>query len=182
MNKRGQFYLIAAIFVVLIIFGTSGVATYTIVKSKPKTITDLSKDLNRETYKIVEYGILNNQVLKDVEKNFAERDISSYILKKSEDINLIFIYGGKNNINSILIKKDKTGEINLANSGIQTSGKFSGFKEIKRNNDFIEVDILEKKYEFKIKDNEMFYFLIVSQKDGEIFVERNEETKRNKRE
>ncbi|MEK6914765.1 MAG: hypothetical protein AABW83_03895 [Nanoarchaeota archaeon] len=181
MNKRGQFYLIASIFIVLIIFGTSSIATYTIIKPEPRTITDLSNDINRESYKIIEYGIFNNKNLNELSSKFAGEEISKYVLKKDEDANILFLYGNKNDINAIAIGKEDTGNIEIGEFNFQVNNDFS--RKIKPiiKNDLVEVKISGKKYNFKIKDNEMFYFLMVKEKDGEIFVERNEEDKNTKK-
>ena len=181
MNKRGQFYLITALFVILILFGTSSIATYTTIRPEPKTITDISNDLNRETYKIVEYGIFNGKNLYEIESKFAGEDISKYILKKSEDANIIFVYGNKDDINGISVGKTDTGKITMGNSNFQTNNEYSLKIKPKVENGLVKVKVLNKEYDFKIKDNEMFYFLIVKEKDGEIFVERNEENKNKKK-
>lgn len=176
-NRKGQFYLIAAIFVILILFGTSSVATYTIIKPSPKTISELSTDINRESYKIIEYGIFNNKNLNELASKFAGDEISKYVLKKSEDANVLFVYGNKNDINAIAVGKENTGSIKIGNSVFGVNNEFSRkIKPIVKNG-LVEVEILNNKYNFKIKDNEMFYFLIVKERNGEIFVERNEEDK-----
>lgn len=183
MNKRGQFYLITAVFVILILFGTSSVVTYTSVKPEPKTITDISNDLNRETYKIVEYGIfngVNREDLTKIESKFAGEDISKYIVKKSEDANIVFVYGDKNDINAISVGKENTGNIAIANSNFGTNNEYSFKTKPIVKDGLVKVKVLNKEYDFKIKENEMFYFLIVKEKDGEIFVERNEENKNKK--
>lgn len=181
MNKRGQFYLITALFVILILFGTSSVATYTAVKPEPKTITDISNDLNRETYKIVEYGIFNGKNLKEIESKFAGEDISKYILKKSENANIIFVYGNNKDINVISVGKVDTGKITIANSNFGPNNEYSLKTKPIVKDGLVKVKVLNKEYDFKIKENEMFYFLIVKEKDGEIFVERNEENKNKKK-
>lgn len=180
MDKRGQFYLITALFVILILFGTSSIATYTSVKPEPKTITDISNDLNRETYKIIEYGIFNERDLKEIESKFAGEDISKYVLKKSEDANIVFVYGDKEDINALSVGKTDTGNITIGNSNFQANNEYSRKIKPVVENGLVKVKVLNKEYDFKIKDNEMFYFLIVKERDGEIFVERNEENKNKK--
>lgn len=181
MNKRGQFYLITALFVILILFGTSSIATYTTIRPEPKIITDISNDLNRETYKIIEYGILNEKDLNQIESKFAGEDISKYILEKSEDANIVFVYGNKNDVNALSVGKTDTGKITIGTFSFHANNEYSRkIKPIVKDG-IVKVKVLNKEYDFKIKDNEMFYFLIVKEKDGEIFVERNEENKNKKK-
>ena len=178
MNKSGQFYLIAAVFIVLILFGTNSIATYATVRPEPKTIVDVSDELNRETYNIVEYGVLNARNIEELGDQFAGKDVSQYFLKKSEDSNIVFVYGKKGEVRAVKVKNRNTGNIVIGNSNFETDNTFSIKNSMpKIVNGFVEVEVLGKSYKFEVKDNEMFYFLIVKERDDEVFVERNKEDK-----
>ena len=58
MNKKGQFYLIAAIIIVIVLVSLNSISTNFILHSKPQTIEEISSDVNRESYKVIEYGLL----------------------------------------------------------------------------------------------------------------------------
>lgn len=176
-NKKGQFFLIAAIFIVLILFGSAGIASYATVKPEPKTITEVSEELNRETYSVIEYGVLNDENLDDLATKFAGEDISKYFLKKSEDANVVFVYGNQSEIEAISVKNQDTGKIKIGNSNFNTNNDFSDKISLEDNDGdgFVEVTVLEKDYKFEVKENQFFYFLIVKERDDEIFVERNKE-------
>lgn len=178
-NKKGQFYLIAAIFIVMIMFGTSSIATYATVKPEPRTITEVSEELNRETYNIVEYGILSGTNINSLAKNFSGEDISKYFLKKSEDANIVFVYGDESDINAISVGKEDTGTISIGGTGFNTNNDFSRITSLSDGDGdgFVEVEVLDRNYKFEIKNNQMFYFLIVKERGDEVFVERNKEDK-----
>ena len=47
--------------------------------------------------------------------------------------------------------------------------------EPEENKGFLELEVNKIPYRFKIKPNEMFYFLIVKSRGDEVFIERNKE-------
>ena len=58
-QKKAQFYLVAAIIIVMILVGIASIQTYAIAKPKPRKIKDISAELNEETSRIIDYGIYN---------------------------------------------------------------------------------------------------------------------------
>ncbi len=80
MQKRGQFYIIAAVLIALIIITLTGMTTYAVIKSKPKTIYSLSSDLKKEGPRIVDFGIYKNNNLSGVIENFTDREFAGYFL------------------------------------------------------------------------------------------------------
>ena len=180
MNKRDQFYIIAAILIVMVLFGMASISTYVVVKPEPKTIYDLSKDLDRESYKILEYGIYNKEDLTTLSESFSGEDIARYFLKKTDNANIGFVYGDKNDLNFLTYNHTNTGGITVGGSRWDTYKDYSkkrkadidDFKNINGQN-FIKVNILEKDYLFELRDNEMFYFIIAKKRGEEVFFERN---------
>lgn len=180
MNKRGQFYIIAAILIVMILFGMASISTYTIIKPEPRTIYDLSKDLNRESYKVLEYGIYNKEDLTDLSESFSGEDVAKYFLKKTDNANIVFVYGDKTDLNLLSYDDIITGSVKVGNSEWPIHNQYSkkrkadndDFEKI-NDRDFVKVKILDKDYFFELRDNEMFYFIIVKKRGDEVFVERN---------
>jgi|TARA_Y100000310_G_scaffold4864_1_gene5748 hypothetical protein len=175
-GKRGQFYLIAAIFIILIMFGTTSIATQASVKPEPRTIKDLGDELNRETYKIIEHGVVKDTNLTELIESFSGKDMGEYILKNSEDASIVFVYGNKDDYNAIAIANEGIGKITIGNTGGFKSEVHRGKRqEPKKEGDFLELKVNDTLYKFKIKPNEMFYFLIVKYRVDEVFIERNKE-------
>ena len=55
-----------------------------------------------------------------------------------------------------------------------TTGTFVNRTRITDDGDkIVNVTILNRNFDFEIRENEMFYFLITQEKEGEIYVERN---------
>lgn len=180
-DKRGQFYLIAAVFIVLILFGFNSVNNYAIVKPEPRSITDISEELNREAYSLIEHGIFNEENIDNLVSGFTQEDIPEYVLKNDEDAAMVFVFGNKEGLDVVSVKNREIGDITIAGTQLTDVTTFARRKnDIDTSGDFAEVTVLEKDYKFQLKDNEMFYFLIVKERGEEVFVERNEEDKSNK--
>jgi len=182
-NKRGQFYIIAAIFILMILFGMTTITTYAITKPEPRTIDDLSNELNREGYHIVEYGLYHGKDLTELTDKFAGEDIGNYLLETTKDASIVFLYGNREKLYSLTYIKENTGNIGVGGTDWKPSGNFAKKREIPVNpsDNEITLDIQideekgkrDYKYLFDLRDNEMFYFVILKERDGEIFIERN---------
>ena len=174
-GKRGQFYLIAAIFIILIMFGTTSIATQALVKPEPITIKDLGDELNRETYKIIEHGVVLEKELTPLIESFSKEDMAKYILKNSEDASIVFVYGKEEGYNAIAVENKGIGAITIGGSELENKKLNFREGEPEKEGDFLELKVNDILYKFKIKPNEMFYFLIVKSREGEVFIERNKE-------
>jgi len=206
LNKRGQFYIIAAVIIVMILSGMAGVSTYSIIKSEPKTIYNIRDNLKREGMKLVDYGIFNEGNLGDGEdldklvQNFAGVDIADYFLKKTNNANIIFIYGNKVKLNALQYDVVSVGDIKVGGSdwglednrynlkenveGIIFDGADIGVGAVGSEDEgYIKVTLLGNTYDFELEDNQMFYFVIVQQSEDkeETFVEKSEKNKGEKR-
>ncbi len=142
-GKKGQFYLIAAIFIILIMFGTTSIATQASVKPEPRTIKDLGDELNRETYKIIEHGVVKDADLNKLIENFSGKDMGEYILKNSEDASIVFVYGNKEDYNAIAIDNEGIGKITIGNTGSETKVYRGIGKKPKKDSsgDFLELKV-----------------------------------------
>ena len=178
-GKRGQFYLIAAIFIILIMFGTTSIATQALVKPEPRTIKDLGDELNRETYKIIEHGVVLEKELTPLIESFSKEDMAKYILKNSEDASIVFVYGKEEGYNAIAVENKGIGAITIGGSELENKKLNFREGEPEKEGDFLELKVgpvgNDIPYKFKIKPNEMFYFLIVKYRGDEVFIERNKE-------
>ena len=174
-GKRGQFYLIAAIFIILIMFGTASIATQALVKPEPRTIKNLGNELNRETYKIIEHGVVKDTELTPLIENFSGKDMGEYILKNSEDASIVFVYENRTGYNTIAVENKGIGVIKIGGSTLTDEGLNFREGEPEESEGFLELEVNKILYRFKTKPNEIFYFLIVKSREGEVFIERNKE-------
>ncbi len=176
-NKKGQVYLLAAIIISIAVIGLGSRGNWISVKPSPKVIYDLEEDLKKESYEIVDYGIYNGQDVDLLIENFIDSEFAPYFLRKTDDSNIVFVYGDKNNLKAMKYQSAISGEINAkigANVNWQNFGTFSEEIDVVLHGDEIVVSVLDRDYFFNLRDNEMFYFIIVQKRDGEIHVEIND--------
>lgn len=106
-NKRGQFFLIAAL---VIIVTLSSIMIYqNRVKTRPldDKIVSLANQISAESSVVIDYGVANNE---EKLKDFLG-DFSSDLLSTNPNVGLIFFFGNKTDINIL----------NLANETINVS-------------------------------------------------------------
>lgn len=185
MNKRGQFYILAAILIVVVLTGITTMSTYTVIKTKSRTIESMGKELKEEGYRIIDYAMVNNQPSSEVKpfeelNDFTENYYQEYFLTKTDNASIIFIYGNKSNLYATNYDTISAGSIRatLGNIG-PTWGIVSGF--VNRTTlatplnpaSSIKVVLFDKNYNLELKDNEMFYFAIMQEKEGERYIEKD---------
>ena len=177
MNKRGQFYLVAAIIIVLAVSGIASVKTYAIIKSEPRNIEDISSELKEETMRIVDYGIYSQENLTKVLNNFTDSEFAPYFLKKTDGTNIVFIYGNKYDLYSVQYLEKETGTVYATLGGASPSWQevsvYTNRSKLTEFGEILTITVLDRDFNFTIMDNEMFYFLITQEKEGEVFVGRN---------
>ena len=175
MRKKGQFYLIAAIIIVVVLLGLSSLTNYIVEKKEPARFYDLSEEINEESYRVSEYSIINQ----DKNSEFIE-DFVSYAGEELD--NFAVLYGDVNSANITYYKKQDTGEITLTSGGnILTT--ITGTRElspegtaiIENPGDQISVDLLDKTYNFQLKDGENFIFIITKQEEENVYIKKTEE-------
>lgn len=178
MNKRGQFYIIAAVIIVLAISGLTSISTYAITRPEPRVIESLSSDLKTEGPRIVDFGILNKTDPEDILESFTKEEFAPYFLQKTENANILFIFGNKTSLYGVRYRKELSGTISASIGGQVSWYITNPYSEkidlnVYPSDESIKVNLLNNTYQFELKDNEMFYFLIGQEKEGEVYVERN---------
>ena len=180
-NKKAQFYIVAAIIIVLVLAGIASIKTYAIVMPEPRAIQDLGSELQEETSRIVEYGIYNSATtnLNSLLYNFTDEEFAPYFLQKTSDTGIVFVYGNQTGLEAVQYLEEYTGTVSATigtiSSSWTTTVNYANTTTITPGltDQEINVTILNKTFDFKLQNNEMFYFVIVQEKDGETYVERN---------
>jgi|SRR3989344_2228223 len=181
-NKRGQFYIIAAIIIVTILIGSTSIVSYAKLSKRPKNIESLGQELNEEGSRIVSHGISNDKDIKILLNNFTDSEFAPYFLEKTDGTNIIFVYGNASNLSAVKYDTTSTGTIS-ANIGsgsinwVEASSFAERIQVIPTDPLVVNITLesgIEREYEFKLRNNnEMFYFVIIQEKEGEVFVEGN---------
>ena len=169
INKRGQFYLIVAVIIIVAIIGITAVSNYVISPNDSESIKlyELSKDLRLEGESVINYGLFNDRELDLVLQEFTQ-DYGGYINDKENDI--YFVYGNEESVKIIGYIKQGTGSIGLNIGGSASNFQFTGSStsaaslnlnpEEIQNNPNVLITIGTKRYPFEIKRGENFFFII----------------------
>ncbi len=169
MNKRGQFYLAAAIVIVVVIIGFAAIQNYT-KKQSSSQLYDVKDELGIEGGKVLDYGTYNLDSEEDKEQLLIDFT-SNYSEYAGEERNLYFVFGNSEKIYVIKYEEIASGSISINIGGI-TSGleTYTSGGEIESyvpegNEVIITIDGLD--YEFELKRGENFYFIISQDIEGE---------------
>lgn len=171
LNKSGQFYLAAAIVIIVMIVGFAAVQNYTQKQSSIK-LYDVKDELGIEGGKVLDFGTYN--VASDTEKEQLILDfISNYSEYAGEGRNLYFVFGNQNKIYVIKYEEVVTGSISVSlgevrsNVDIFETGESSEVYYPEEGDTAITVTIGDLDYTFELKRGQNFYFIISQEVGGE---------------
>jgi len=169
MDKRGQFYLLAAIVIVGIIVGLSAVSNYS-KKNVSIRLYDLGEELGIESEQIIGYGVYQEEDVNSLLENFTEL-YTEYVGEGKE---LYFVFGDDEEV-SVATYSDIT-EVEISvDVGDKKIGGTIKKQEYKKEDyaptgDNVEIDIGETKHQFELKPGENFYYIISQNIGGEEYV------------
>ena len=150
-QKRGQFYLIAALIIIALIIGYAGISNY-IQKKESIKLYDLGEELGIESENVLDYGTYNEFNVSEMEE-LLTGFIASYAEYIERGIDISFIFGNPDKI--IVITYEEL-------EGVPSTDIIYPEGEKK-----VTVTINGIVYEFKLKEGENFYFVISQELEGE---------------
>ena len=190
MNKRGQFFIIAALIIVIIIIGLG--TSYVSFKAPEEDIRvyDLSSEINFESSKVIDNGIISGSNT-EVYNNLKQLSDSYALLNPDSDF--VIYYGDENEIKarSYEGKEQGTVSLSLGTESIETNIQPRTIQEdtvtpscpplmeeCEKQIDVILENTLSKneeyKYKFNLKKGQNFFILMKKEKGDERIVVSNE--------
>lgn len=163
MNKRGQFYLIAAVIIIAMVFGITALVNQA-TKQEFSEIQYAGEELSIEAEAVLDYGIKNNQDMDILLEHFT-KNYSDY----SNVENLYFVFGGQTLVNIAAYRKLTPAVILIDNdTELQIQKELYTILEDYSivSGNMVTLTINEIPYEFELKDGTNFYF-ITSESDEE---------------
>jgi hypothetical protein len=92
MNKRGQFYLVAAMIIISIMLSFMAYQSHLRTVPVSQKVYDLGKELDLETAQVLDYGVYSSpSQQQDIMQSWAN-NFSQYSNKKAEQEKFVFIY------------------------------------------------------------------------------------------
>jgi hypothetical protein len=174
MNKRGQFFLVAALVIILLIAGVTTVYNSYTKTEEEVAVYDLSKELKYETVKIIDRGVYNSLSSNQLEEQV--RNFSEVYKNLNSENDLIIVYGNQSNVTIATFINKNLGEIML-DLGTGTfvtntvlSRPESGIYYQVLTSEDLAIRINNNTYNFKIKPGQNFYMVLQKQKGDERIV------------
>ena len=159
-RKRGQFYLLAAIVIIVLISGFAAVSNYTQKKSSIK-LYDLKNELGIESGEVLDYGTTTGDYQ-------LENFLDVYDAYAGEGKNISYIFGDEDGVSIFTYTDIPTGEVGVGESSVSTSRRESVESNPPPTDNKIEVTLPDGSvYEFDLKEGENFYFIISEEVGGE---------------
>jgi hypothetical protein len=166
-GEKGQFYLIAAVIIIIIISGLITAANSAIVQPRPVRFYDLSEDYGAETSRVIDYGKYN-VYSPDVNISKQIGNISEVFAKaafiKDPKLSLVYIFGNNKNVwigNTATVGGEIRYCISSEGCTMLPSQHLSGIEYIQKMNvNTVNVSIAGQDYIFDLTDEENFYFII----------------------
>jgi hypothetical protein len=165
MRKRGQFYLIAAVVIIIAIVGILTLQNYAKKEGGDTRIYDLGEELEGETGYVYDYGVYNNADTQSLIENWSD----TYYEYGEEGESWIFVYGDEENLTALKFSKENSGDIGIVTGGrkieletiskIKEKGKIKDIEEGE-----VELEFRNFSYPFELKEGENFFFVISSEK------------------
>lgn len=175
MNKRGQFFLIAALVIIGILVGFSATYTSIEVPREDSFVYDLSKEINYEAGTVIDSGIFNS--LNAAEKNKRLNNLTDYYSEANLGTDFVIIYGDKTGMSAIFYTTQNTGTIGVdfgsgavSNQQTQTRKYSASFIPQAGDNSITIVLDQENKYSFNLKPGQTFFIVLKKEKQGEQFI------------
>lgn len=171
MQKRGQFFLIAALIIISLIIGFQKVYTSVYVEDTDSQIYDLSREIDFEGKQVVQHGVFFSVSESDLDKQV--QDLTSLYASTHPDSEFLFVYGDQTSLTALSYElKESTFGISTGGVAPEISVKRTISQTVRSKNidssDEVKVKINDKtEYDFNLKKGNNF-FLILSR-------ERNEE-------
>lgn len=170
MKKRGQFYIVAAIIISIIILGLASLSNYASVKEEPARFYDLSEQIELEGARVIDNKIYTTT---DNSADFSLQ-AAQYATSLEPDAVIIFIYGNKDKVNINAYTKASTGEISLEIGGQTVGWTGEGLQSYNPGNSLgggkFTVSLLNQNYDFNLKQNENFMIVLAKKQGDEIYV------------
>ncbi len=170
-NRRGQFYLIAAIIIIAVIITVFTVTNY-ISKKETIKLFDLGEELSIESENVLDYGVYNSfneDQMDDLVTDLTEK----YADYAGEDKNLYFVFGDRQEI-KVIAYQTLTEEVSISiDEGTSSPLVINeetgvGSATIPGTNiNNIVITVADHEYEFALRHGENFYFVISQEISGE---------------
>ncbi len=147
-NRKGQFYLLAAIIIITVMVGFITVSNYSYKKTSVN-LYDLGEELGIESQNVIDYGTAQEKDIDTLLTQFVE----DYVSYAGNNKNLYFIFGTGSDLQAKAYH-----DLEVQDYPFTT------------NAEKISITIDEVTYQFDLLTGETFYFVISQEIEGETYI------------
>lgn len=169
MQKRGQFFLIAALITVGILFSLTSTMNEARTSAQNEAFYDLSSEIKSEGSQVINYGVYNRQDSSGLLASFLE-EYAAYIAQDR----VLFVFGNEEELSGFSFATGLRGSVGIVTGGGET---VIPIREVTREsavissaNGEVNVMISGVTYRFSLREGENFFFVIIKERDDESFV------------
>lgn len=165
LNKKAQFYIIAAIIIISVLVGIAALTNYAKIKKDYTKIYDLGEELGIETGYVYDRGIYQEEDLNVLLDNWTDAYLD---YTKGQDVieDWIFVYGNEEEMTAAIFIVEEVGTVGVYIGGeniqVPVEIKTTRKKPLWSVNQKIEVTFRDFNYEFNLEKGENFFFIITS--------------------
>lgn len=176
MNKRGQFFLIAAVVIVILLAGIGTIYNTVKARGEDAEVYDLTEELNYESAQVIDNGVYNDFEKEKIAGHLE--NLSVIYASTHPEKDLILVYGDVENVNVIYSNNTRLGSVRIGTgTGSPAVVQTPRSKYLIRNafsspGDKVEIQVGGSNYQFSLQQGGKFYLLMSKEKDDEKTVTR----------
>ncbi|MEX0921117.1 MAG: hypothetical protein WDZ62_02540 [Candidatus Pacearchaeota archaeon] len=170
IEKRGQYYLISAIILGVLIIGIVAVSNY-LERGSSENINNLEEEIKIESANVLDYSLNQGQNFESFHNTMLDFT-QKYIEYYGSDMDIYFLFGSNSNMTLKGVQNvDKTITlISGENSVGVTSEKGQFLGSINPSGEEISLEIEEIKYDFNLNTERNFNFVLAERVSGNEYI------------
>lgn len=169
MNKKGQFFLMAAVIAIVAFVSISSIVNYARTSEERETFDDLAEQIDFEANYVLDYGVYSDSDTEQLVREF----IANYSLYVQQD-SVFFIFGNADNLQGFYLAEDSVGSVGIVVGSnpiaLPIEEINSYVQDVTVEGDEIVVTANNLEYRFTLRPGQNFYFVITHEVGDERYV------------
>lgn len=171
-NKRGQFFLVAALVISGILIGLAGIYTEVNAPQEDLSVYDLSSELNYESLQVIDQGVYTGLSQQQINNNIL--NLTEYYVEKDPKKDFTIVYGDEESVTVRQYVATDTGSVGVSTGGSRVTENVVQRKITETNaqpsGENIVINIGNSKLSFKITLGQQFYVVVSSSAYNQTYV------------
>lgn len=171
MKKKGQFYLVAAVVIVVILFSISTIHNSTKTSDEYSLVYSLADEIKFETSQILDNSALFN--VEEQETLSRIQEYLSYISQKNPSTKFLAVYSTEQNIHFITYNNansDVVGTYENQEVWKPASDSSETIQTLSKNSDSITLEISSETHILNIPEGRQFFVILINERNGERYI------------